>query len=180
MPWYRFGLIAPIGLPLKNVWTDVNTDEEVLKKIGKDDQDDPCYGFLGIQWLLENDTITPNSYLSLGKKERGASTEVKLEEITAEMFVEPAFLSGISRRVLSRLTAQVYSRTGRCLGPMVSTIKILLSRACEISPGTTDIDKSLFHLDETFTRLCGKVLQAMAKYKEILPFPRSLIPETTN
>ena len=52
-----------IGLPVKYVWTDVHTDEEVLKKIGKDDQDDPCYGFLGIQWHLENDTITPNSYL---------------------------------------------------------------------------------------------------------------------
>ena len=166
-----------IGLPLKNVWTDVNTDAEVLTKIGKDDQEDPCYGFLGIQWHLLDDTITPNSYLSLGKKERGAATDVKLEEIPAEMFSDSSFLRGITRRVLSRLTAQVYTRTGRCLGPMVSTIKILLSRACEISPGTTDIDKSLLPLDEEFTRLCGKILQSMSKYKNILPFPRSLIPE---
>ena len=166
-----------IGLPLKNVWTDTQTDEQVLKKIGKDDQEDPCYGFLGIKWHLRYDKISPNSYLSLGKKEGGAATEVKLEEISAEMFLDSSFLMRITRRVLSRLTAQVYTRTGRCLGPMVSSIKILLSRACEISPGTGDIDRSLFHLDENFTRLCGRVLQNMARYREILPFPRSLIPE---
>ena len=113
----------------------------------------------------------------MGKKIRGCPTDAKLESIPEEMFSDKAFLEGISRRVLSRLTAQVYSRTGKCLGPMVTTIKILLSRACELSPGILDIDKSLYNIDEEFTKLCGKILLAMSKYKDIKEFPRALIPK---
>ena len=60
-----------IGLPLKDTYTDVGTDPEILQKLAKENEESPTYTFLGITWDLVNNTILPNSYFNLEKKKKG-------------------------------------------------------------------------------------------------------------
>ena len=50
-----------LGLPLKSTYTDVKTDAEILKKLGKEGEKVPSYAFLGITWNLLNNTVLPNT-----------------------------------------------------------------------------------------------------------------------
>ena len=64
-----------IGLPLKATYCDIKTDPEILKKLGKEDEETPCYNFLGIAWNLRENTVLPNTYFNLCKKLKGQSGE---------------------------------------------------------------------------------------------------------
>jgi hypothetical protein len=57
-----------IGLPLKATYTDVKTDPAILKKLGKEGEEAPCYNSLGISWNLRENTVLPNTYFKLCKK----------------------------------------------------------------------------------------------------------------
>lgn len=70
-----------IGLPVKGTYTDVGTDPNTLKKLGKEDEENPSYTFLGITWDLKKNEVRPNTYFNLSKKLKGQSGEKKLMEI---------------------------------------------------------------------------------------------------
>ena len=76
--------------------------------------------------------------------------EMKPDEFTGE-----AFLAGITRRILSRLAVQAYDRLGLFIGPIISGLKILVSRSTELSTAT-QLDKSLAKVDMEFVNTCGK------------------------
>ena len=88
---------SDIGLPLKATYADIGTDAEVLKKLGKENEDNPTYAFLGIAWNLITNEITPN------KKTRGVSGEKKLMEMDQAEFTDPSFVREITHRTLSHL-----------------------------------------------------------------------------
>ena len=50
-----------IGLPLKGTYTDVATDPEILNKLGKEQDKEPTYTFLGITWNLLTNQVKPNT-----------------------------------------------------------------------------------------------------------------------
>ena len=64
-----------IGLPLKATYCDIKTDPDILKKLGKEGEEAPCYNFLGISWNLRDNTVLPNTYFNLCKKLKGQSRE---------------------------------------------------------------------------------------------------------
>ena len=98
-----------IGLPLKGTYTDIGTDPNILLKLAKNEDESPTYTFLGITWDLAHSTILPNSYFNLEKKKKGVQGTKKLMEMTATDFAEPSFAWSLTRRVISRITAQAYS-----------------------------------------------------------------------
>ena len=61
---------AEIGLPLKATYTDIGTDPGMKERI--DNGEDNTYTFLGIRWNLLNNTVLPNIYFNLAKKNRGS------------------------------------------------------------------------------------------------------------
>ena len=79
---------------------------------------DSTYTFLGITWDLLTNTILPKIYFNLAKKTRGTSGNKKLLDMSEEEFASKSFLWGMTRRTLSRLTAQAYSRLVVMLGPI--------------------------------------------------------------
>ena len=113
-----------IGLPIKGTYTDVGTDPDILLKLAKKEDESPTYTFLGITWDLAGNTILPNSYSNLEKKKKGVQGAKKLMEMTATDFAEPSFMWGLIRRVISRITAQAYSRLGAMLAPVIMNLKI--------------------------------------------------------
>ena len=63
---------AAIGLPLKATYTSIQTDPQILKKLGKENEAEPTYSFLGISWNLRKNSILPlTTYRNL------SSTNVK-------------------------------------------------------------------------------------------------------
>ena len=40
---------AAIGLPLKATFTDIKTDQEILKALAKEKEEEPSYSFFGYQ-----------------------------------------------------------------------------------------------------------------------------------
>ena len=52
-----------------------------------------------------------------------------------------------------------------------------MSRACELSPGIMEVDKSLFKDDTHFVKLIIKIRKNMKNFKRMKQFPRGLIPD---
>ena len=96
-------------------------------------------------------------------------------DMKPEEFTE-SFLAGITRRVLSRLAAQAYDRLGLFIGPIISGLKILVSRSTELSTAT-QLDKSLAKVDMEFVNTCGKFLKDLPNLKKLKPHPKELIPQ---
>ena len=73
-----------------------------------------------------------------------------------DKFNREGFLVGITRRVLSRLAVQAYDRLGLFIGPIISGLKILVSRSTELSTAT-QLDKSLNTVDPEFAPYMYKI-----------------------
>ena len=69
-----------IGLPSKATYADIGTDAEILKKLGKENEVNPTYAFLGIAWNLITNEIMPTTYSNMSKKFREVLVEKKLME----------------------------------------------------------------------------------------------------
>ena len=108
-----------VGLPLKDTWTSEDTEPGVTKRLGLP------YGFfmmLGFVWDLIRNMLSPQDYLNLYGKNRGKSKGPTLSDMS-----ETSLAPLIIRQALSRLAAQLYDRSGRLLGPAITTMKVLLS-----------------------------------------------------
>ena len=49
-----------IGLPLKNTYTSVDTESKILDQLGITGKEPQVYNFLGLQWDMKANTLTPN------------------------------------------------------------------------------------------------------------------------
>ena len=123
-----------------------------------------------------NNTILPNSYFNLEKKKKGVQGAKKLMEMTVTDFAEPSFTWGLTRRVISRITAQAYSRLGAMLAPVIMNLKICVSRACEIM-GPSELDVPIATKDANFARTVARVCSNLPELKDLKPFDKAIIPE---
>ena len=110
---------------MKGTYTDEKTDPKMKERIEQGEDD--TYTFLGIRWNLRTNTILPNLYFNLEKKNRGSSGDKKLMEMEDRDFCTKTFAWGMTRRLLSRLAAQTHSRLGAMLAPVVMNMKIYVS-----------------------------------------------------
>ena len=131
---------------------------------------------MGITWHLLDNTILPNSYFNLEKKKKGVQGAKKLMDMTVTDFAEPSFTWGLTRRVISRITAQAYSRLGAMLAPVVMNLKICVSRACEIM-GPSELDIPIATKDAKFARTVARVCSNLPELKNLEPFDKAIIPE---
>ena len=92
-------------------------------------------------------------------------------EMDQSEFTDPSFLREITCRTLSRLAAQPYYRLVVFIGPIISGLKILVSRSTEMATNQ-QLDKPLLDLEPEFVDTCAKFLQNLPKLKVITPFPK--------
>ena len=163
-----------IGLPLKGTYTDIGMDPDILKKIDKESSESPQYTFLGVRWNLLDNKIQPNSYLNLEKKKKGVQGSKKLMEMLPEDFGEQSFIWSLTRRVISRITAQAYSRLGAMLSTVIMNLKICVSRACDIM-GPDDLDIPIATKDVNFARTIAKVCSELLNLRDLTFFDKAII-----
>ena len=108
-----------VGLPLKDTWTSEDTEPGLTKRLGLPDG---LFMMLGFVWNLITNMLSPQDYLNLYGKHRGKSRGPKLSEMQ-----QTPLAPLISRHALSRLAAQLYDRSGRLLGPAITTMKVVNS-----------------------------------------------------
>ena len=76
-----------------------------------------------------DDTITALTRYNLHGSSRGKATGPDL----VDMEVGEIMNMCITRMTFLRLSSQTYSRLGNLLGPLITAIKILASRSCELA-----------------------------------------------
>ena len=84
---------------------------------------------------------------------------------------DPSFLREITGRTLSCLAAQAYNRLGVFIGPIISGLKILVSKSTDLATNQ-QLDKPKIDLKPEFVDTCAKFLQNLPKLKVITPFPK--------
>ena len=102
----------------------------MVKRLGLEDTG--CFCLLGFLWNLVKSAIQPQDYLNMFGKVRVKSMGPKLSERESSIPLAPL----LTRHNLLMLCAQMYNRSGRLFGPAICTMKVLLSRACEIAQAT--------------------------------------------
>ena len=70
-----------------------------------------------------------------------------------------------------RLSAQTYSRLGNLLGPLITAIKILASRSCELA-GVHELEVDLEDRDNEFVKFAREFIVNLKNVKHIKPFAR--------
>ena len=99
-----------------------------------------------------------------------------MQELSDNYLDSIEFKQEITRRVISRVCAQIYDRLGRYLGILNSSIKIILSGTCELHPGTTQLDQEFYTNHKEKVELACQLLKNYKIFDQILPFPCGLIP----
>ena len=82
----------------------------------------------------------------------------------------------MARLLFLRLSAQTYCRLGNLLGPLITCIKALSSRACELA-GVHELELDLEERDPAFVYWERTFIRNLKHIKEISPFRRSGVPE---
>ena len=112
-------------MDFKYIITSQKYDPEVLKhpKRGSTKIERP----LGLLWNVVDDIITALPKYNLFGSSRGKPLGPDLIEMDDELIMKLK----ITRLLFLRLSAQTYCRLGNLLGPLITCIKALSSRACE-------------------------------------------------
>ena len=97
------------------------TDPKVLEKNNR--IDNPKENVIGLLWDLRSDLITPSTNLNIFGKSRGKSLGPALDKTELDI-LKP------SRQTLTRITPQLYYLTGRHLGPIITSVKVILAEGC--------------------------------------------------
>ena len=84
---------------------------------------------MGILWDVVSDTVLYLPKYNLHRTCRGRPLGPDLIEMTDAEILEMK----IKRLTFLRLAAQTYSRLGNLLGPLITCIKALASRSCELA-----------------------------------------------
>merc|ERR1711888_205233 len=75
----------------------------------------------------------------------------------------------ITRMTFLRLSAQTYLRLGNLLGPLITAIKILASRSCELA-GVHELEVDLEDRDKEFDKFAREFIVNLKNVKHIRPF----------
>ena len=118
----------------------------------------------------------PNSYFNLKKKKKGVQGAKKLMNMSSEDFAEPSFIWSLTKRGISRITAQAHSRLRAMLSTVIMNLKICVSRSCEIM-GSDELDVPITTKDANFARTLAKVCSSLPDLKNLIPFDKAIIPE---
>ena len=100
---------------------------------------------LGILWDVVEDTILALPKYNLHGTLRGKPQGPDLIEMEDELIMKMK----ITRLLFLRLSAQTYCRLGNLIGPIITCIKALSSRACEIA-GVHELELDLEERDLDF------------------------------
>ena len=79
----------------------------------------------------------------------------------------------ITRLLFLRLSAQKYCRLGNLIGPLITCIKALSSRACEIA-GVHELELDLEERDPAFVYWSRTFIKKLETYQRNLTFPEKL------
>ena len=153
------------NLPLKYLITSLENDPNVME--------DPKRGAnkiektMGLLWDIIEDTILALPKYNLHGTNRGKSLGPDLTDMPNSEILKMK----ITRMTFLRLAAQTYSRLGNLLGPLITCIKILASRSCELA-GVQELDEDLSIRDKSFVEFARTFIINLKKVKEIRPFKR--------
>ena len=91
-------------------------------------------------------------------------------------FAEPTFVWSLTKRVISKNTAQAYSILGAMLSTVIMNLKICVSRSRKIM-GPDELDIPIAIKDANFARTIAKVCSELPDLKNLIPFDKAIIPE---
>ena len=74
-----------------------------------------------------------------------------------------------------RLCSQLHDYTERHIGPIKSSMKLLVSRSCDIVD-TANLDKPLENFDESFAMTCKTFVKNLQRMNDLKPYKRYTIP----
>ena len=130
---------------------------------------------MGLLWDVVDDTITALPRYNLHGSNRGKNNGPDL----VDMEVTEIMNMQITRMTFLRLSAQTYSRLGNLLGPLITAIKILASRSCELA-GINESEVDLKDRDEEFVTFAKEFIVNLRKVKQIRPFARCWVKRNHN
>ena len=107
----------------------------MIKDDAKNDDTPTETNLYGLKWNLETDHTSPLFTLNVHKKIKGRSSGKCLED-------EDLNHEKITVRDVARLTSEIYSVTGRDVGPSSHSARLLLSTCCMLNK-SGDIDKEI-------------------------------------
>ena len=154
-------------MPLKPGYTTIATDKDVLIKAGLTDEA-PTTNLLGNEWNLQDDTVRAINYYTM--KINGVQT--KLKDLKPEDIKTP----DMTRDLLTRITAQSYDRLGRLCHPVIASLKMILSKTCEVM-GNHETKKSIEKKDEELAELSAEFLRNLTKFDNLIPVERAMCPK---
>ena len=126
------------GMPLKPPSHNLGDEFDHLGK-----PDDLKTNALGLTWDTKKDTLQPIYHYHLKGTINGGKKSWELVGLTMEEVTELIDNMVVTRTMLSKITPQSFDLSGPFLGPLKSSVKILLSRACDItSLAEKDLDLS--------------------------------------
>ena len=82
----------------------------------------------------------------------------------------------MTRRVISCITAQAYSRLGAMLSTVIINLKICASRACK-TMGPDELDIPIATKYANIARTIARVYSELPYLKNLTPFEKAIIPE---
>ena len=157
---------AKFSLPLKYTITNLDVDPTITAQFKL--FDGHIERQMGLNWDIASNTILPSVTLNIHGKKRGKRIGENLDETDLDN-------CKITRRHLMRLCSQLHDYTERHIGPVKSSMKLLVSRSCDIVDAA-NIDKPLDNFDESFAITCKTFIKNLQKMKDLKPYKRYTIP----
>ena len=103
---------------------------DVPDKLGK--LDDTKCNALGLTWDIEKDTLQPIYHYHLKGKINGVNKTWEIVGLIPDEIEQLVENMVVTRTMLSKITPQSFDLSGPFLGPLKSSLKILLSRGHNI------------------------------------------------
>ena len=129
---------------------------------------------LGLTWDIQTDTLQPIYHYHLKGKIDGVNKIHEIVGLLPQQVNELIDNMTISRTVLAKITPQSFDISGPFLGPLKSSLKIMLSRACDIT-SLAEKDLDLNTRDAKLVTDVKTLIKEIAKLK-LNPWTRCLIP----
>ena len=128
--------LTQYNLSLKYQITSVEWDPNVLENPKRGPN--KIEKTMGLLWDIVEDTIMALPRYNLYSTNHGKSLWPDLTEMADSEILKMK----ITRMTFLRLAAQTYSRLGNLLGTLITCIKVLASRSCELA-GVNELDEDL-------------------------------------
>ena len=157
------------SMDLKYVITSQDYDPNVLENQARGSQVEER--LLGLNWDLRSDTILAKPRYNLFGTARGAILGPNLED----MDIQEIMKAPLSRLTFLRLTAQSYNKMQNLLGPLITSIKALASRSCELA-SVKEMEMDLSSRDPDFIAWARKFIINLRSVDKIIPFRRAWVP----